>query len=223
MYKLQPVTAVGRQNLQTLIRTQPRWVGKSCWQHWLGTQLETLIGLQSFEQQAFPDKAAPPSWVFISPTNSSPHRTRSIHDHAAQIYSLTHHATQHHPPSSRHPDPPAFTTTGLPIFHSQCVCVCMHVCVCFQGTPCSLHLQHGARDDLQTLLQLQLVDDKGRGKTDDVTVCGLGQQTIVPELEAHVPGAVLCKENGPKAETAAYGHRKPYWYHTGVSSSPRYF
>ena len=78
------------------------------------------------------------------------------------------------------------------LFNTVCVCACTDL----QNT--SLHLQNSATDDVQTLLQLQLVDDQGRGKTDEVTMRGLGQQTIVPQLDAHIPCVVFCNENAPK-------------------------
>jgi len=44
-----------------------------------------------------------------------------------------------------------------------------------------------------------LFDDEGRGQADDVTVSGLGQESVVTETQAHFPGIVVWgKERGEK-------------------------
>jgi len=54
-----------------------------------------------------------------------------------------------------------------------------------------VHGEDGALNNVTTLLRLALGDDEGRGKADDVAVGGLGQQAVVSQLQAHVPGIVL--------------------------------
>lgn len=51
--------------------------------------------------------------------------------------------------------------------------------VCIAG--CSLEGQDGSLDDVDTLPYLVLFDDEGRGQADDVTVGGLGQQSVVAQ------------------------------------------
>ncbi len=46
-------------------------------------------------------------------------------------------------------------------------------------------------DDVDTFVQLVLFDDEGRGKADDVTMSGLGQQSVVAKAQAHFPGVVI--------------------------------
>lgn len=49
----------------------------------------------------------------------------------------------------------------------------------------------GPLDDVDALAQLVLLDDERRGQSDDVAVCGLGQQAIVTETQAHLPGIIV--------------------------------
>lgn len=44
---------------------------------------------------------------------------------------------------------------------------------------CSLEGQDGSLDDVDTFVQLMVFNDEGRGQADDVTVGGLGQQSVV--------------------------------------------
>lgn len=49
----------------------------------------------------------------------------------------------------------------------------------------------GSLDDVGTLSDLVVFNDEGRGQTDDVTVGGLGQQSVVTETHAHSPGIIV--------------------------------
>lgn len=49
----------------------------------------------------------------------------------------------------------------------------------------------GSLDDVSTLSDLVVFNDEGRGQTDDVTVGGLGQQSVVTETDAHSPGIIV--------------------------------
>lgn len=49
----------------------------------------------------------------------------------------------------------------------------------------------GPLDDLDALVQLVFIDGEGRGQADDVTVGGLGQQSVVTKAQAHLPSIVI--------------------------------
>ena len=49
----------------------------------------------------------------------------------------------------------------------------------------------GSLDDIDTFVQLMFIDDKRRGQSDDVTVGGLGQQSIVTKTQTHFPGVIV--------------------------------
>lgn len=51
--------------------------------------------------------------------------------------------------------------------------------VCVLLKACSLEGHDGSLDDIDTFVQLVLFDDEGRGQADDVTMGGLGQQSVV--------------------------------------------
>ena len=51
--------------------------------------------------------------------------------------------------------------------------------------------QDGSLYDIDAFLQLVLLDDEGRGQSDDVTMGGLSQQPIVTETQAHLPGIII--------------------------------
>lgn len=56
---------------------------------------------------------------------------------------------------------------------------------------CGLEGQDGALDDVDAFVQLVLVDDEGGSQADDVTVGGLGQESVVTETQAHLPRVVV--------------------------------
>lgn len=58
---------------------------------------------------------------------------------------------------------------------------------------CCGHLkgQDGSLDDVDALANLVLFDNEGRGKANDVTVCGLGQQSVVAKAQANLPGIIV--------------------------------
>ena len=51
--------------------------------------------------------------------------------------------------------------------------------------------QDGFLDDVHALSDLVLLDDERRGQSDDVTMGGFGQQSVVTEVHAHCPGIVV--------------------------------
>lgn len=51
--------------------------------------------------------------------------------------------------------------------------------------------QDGFLDDVHALSDLVLLDDERRGQSDDVTMGGLGQQSVVTEVHAHPPSIVV--------------------------------
>lgn len=55
----------------------------------------------------------------------------------------------------------------------------------------SVERHDGSLDDVDAFAQLVFLDDEGRGQADDVTVGGLGQQSVVAEAQAHLPGVVV--------------------------------
>lgn len=56
---------------------------------------------------------------------------------------------------------------------------------------CCLEGHDGSLDDIDALAQLMLIDDEGWGQSDDVTVGGLGEQSVVTEAQADLPGIVV--------------------------------
>ena len=66
------------------------------------------------------------------------------------------------------------------------------LCAAEQRSQWSLEGHDGSLDDVSTFAQLVLLDSKGRGKADDVTVGGLGQQSIVTEAQANLPSVIIC-------------------------------
>jgi hypothetical protein len=51
-------------------------------------------------------------------------------------------------------------------------------------------LPHAQRDDPAALHQLLFGDDQGRCETDDVAVCGFGEEAIVAQEQAEFPGGL---------------------------------
>lgn len=51
--------------------------------------------------------------------------------------------------------------------------------------------QDGSLDDVDALANLVLFDGEGRGKANDVTVGGLGQQSVVTKAQTDLPGVVV--------------------------------
>lgn len=51
--------------------------------------------------------------------------------------------------------------------------------------------QDGSLDDVSALANLVLFDDEGRGQANDVTVGGLGQQSVVTKAQADLPGVIV--------------------------------
>ena len=85
--------------------------------------------MQSFEQQVFPDKATPPSWVLIRPHKfiTTPHKINSRPRCANLLASPSRHTT-----SSTFITPPRPTRIHhhWPVHIPQSACVHVHACVC---------------------------------------------------------------------------------------------
>lgn len=52
----------------------------------------------------------------------------------------------------------------------------------------------GSLDDVGTFAQLILFNNEGRGQADDVTMGGLGQQSVVTKTQAHLPSVIVYRE-----------------------------
>lgn len=51
--------------------------------------------------------------------------------------------------------------------------------------------QDGSLNNVNALAHLVLFDDEGRGEANDVTVGGLGQQSVVAKAQADLPGIIV--------------------------------
>lgn len=53
-------------------------------------------------------------------------------------------------------------------------------------------VQNRSLQDLERLVDFRLVDDQRRCQTNRIAMCRLGQQTVFLQLQAHLPGVMLC-------------------------------
>lgn len=75
---------------------------------------------------------------------------------------------------------------------------------CKQGRG-RLEGQDGSLDDVNALANLVLLDDEGRGQANDVTVSGLGQESVVPKAQADLPGVIVWRRRTKQWRNLSHG------------------